>query len=81
MCMFSGVGLLSISYALAEGGWLSLILLLVIACLTFYTGLLIQRCMDTDPTIRSCPDISNRAFGKTGEAIVSITMNLLDLLN
>ncbi|KAL9998477.1 putative amino acid transporter, transmembrane domain-containing protein [Helianthus debilis subsp. tardiflorus] len=71
-----GVGLLSIPYALAEGGWLSLILLLVIASLTFYTGLLIQRCMDTDPTIRSYPDIGNRAFGKTGEAIVSITMNL-----
>ncbi|KAM0033541.1 putative amino acid transporter, transmembrane domain-containing protein [Helianthus debilis subsp. tardiflorus] len=69
-----GVGLLSIPYALA-GGWLSLILLLVIASLTFYTGLLIQRCMDTDPTIRSYPDIGNRAFGKTGEAIVSITMN------
>ncbi|KAJ0754420.1 putative amino acid transporter, transmembrane domain-containing protein [Helianthus annuus] len=76
MCMFSGVGLLSIPYALAEGGWLSLILLLVIASLTFYTGLLIQICMDTNPTIRSYPDIGNRAFGKTGEAIVSITMDL-----
>ncbi|KAM0033542.1 putative amino acid transporter, transmembrane domain-containing protein [Helianthus debilis subsp. tardiflorus] len=72
----SGVGLLSIPYALAEGGWLSLILLLVIASLTFYTGLLIQRCMDTDPTITSYPDIGNRAFGKTGEAMVSITMDL-----
>ncbi|KAF5792049.1 putative amino acid transporter, transmembrane domain-containing protein [Helianthus annuus] len=71
-----GVGLLSIPYALVEGGWLSLILLLVIASLTFYTGLLIQRCMDTNPTIRSYPDIGNRAFGKTGEAIVSITMDL-----
>ncbi|KAI7735923.1 hypothetical protein M8C21_031189, partial [Ambrosia artemisiifolia] len=72
----SGVGLLSIPYALAEGGWLSLILLLVIASSTFYTGLLIQRCMDTDPTITSYPDIGNRAFGKIGEAIVSITMDI-----
>ncbi|XP_076954222.1 amino acid transporter AVT1I-like [Bidens hawaiensis] len=72
----SGVGILSIPYALAEGGWLSLILLLLIASSTFYTGLLIQRCMDADPSITSNPDIGNRAFEKTGKAIVSITMDI-----
>ncbi|XP_071731068.1 amino acid transporter AVT1I-like [Rutidosis leptorrhynchoides] len=72
----SGVGILSIPYALASGGWLSLILLFIIASSTFYTGLLIKRCMDADPTIRSYPDIGDRAFGKTGRMIVSITMNV-----
>ncbi|XP_076960142.1 amino acid transporter AVT1I-like [Bidens hawaiensis] len=72
----SGIGILSIPYALAEGGWLSLILLLLIASSTFYTGLLIQRCMDADPSITSYPDIGNRAFGKTGKAIVSVTMDI-----
>nr|XP_043606612.1 amino acid transporter AVT1I-like isoform X2 [Erigeron canadensis]XP_043606613.1 amino acid transporter AVT1I-like isoform X2 [Erigeron canadensis] len=43
---------------------------------TFYTGLLIKRCMDADPTIRSYPDIGDRAFGKTGRIIVSVTMNI-----
>ncbi|XP_076886830.1 amino acid transporter AVT1I-like [Bidens hawaiensis] len=72
----SGVGILSIPYALASGGWLSLILLFLIASSTFYTGLLIKRCMDIDPTIRSYPDIGDRAFGKTGGTIVSITVNI-----
>ncbi|KAI3669995.1 hypothetical protein L6452_41548 [Arctium lappa] len=72
----SGVGILSVPYALASGGWLSLILLFTIASSTFYTGLLLQRCMDVDPTIRSYPDIGDRAFGKPGRTIVSISMNL-----
>lgn len=73
---FLGVGILSVPYALASGGWLSLLLLLVIACSTFYTGLLIQRCMDSDPTIRSYPDIGDRAFGTKGRIAVSVIMNI-----
>ncbi|KAL8251252.1 hypothetical protein R6Q59_034945 [Mikania micrantha] len=72
----SGVGILSIPYALASGGWASLMLLFIIASSTFYTGMLIKRCMDIDPTIRSYPDIGDRAFGKTGGTIVSITVNI-----
>ncbi|KAL4581764.1 hypothetical protein LXL04_006292 [Taraxacum kok-saghyz] len=64
LVLFLGIGILSVPYALASGGWLSLILLLVIATLTLYTGLLIQKCMDADPTIRTNPDIGERAFGK-----------------
>nr|XP_034893109.1 amino acid transporter AVT1J-like isoform X3 [Populus alba] len=59
----SGVGILSIPYALSSGGWLSLILLFVISTAAFYTGLLIQRCMDLDSNIRTYPDIGERAFG------------------
>ncbi|KAI9154323.1 hypothetical protein LWI28_024429 [Acer negundo] len=71
----SGVGILSTPYALSSGGWLSLILLFVIAITAFYTGLLIKRCMDADPNIRSYPDIGERAFGKKGRFLVSIFMN------
>lgn len=70
-----GVGMLSVPYALSSGGWLSLIILLIIACSTLYTGLLIQRCMDMDSNIRSYPDIGDRAFGIRGRAIVSVLMN------
>ncbi|KAH6791158.1 Transmembrane amino acid transporter family protein [Perilla frutescens var. frutescens] len=72
----SGVGILSIPFALSCGGWLSLILLLIIAAATFYTGILIKRCMDVDRNIRSYPDIGDRAFGAKGRAVVSIFMNL-----
>ncbi|KAM7511314.1 hypothetical protein LguiB_010189 [Lonicera macranthoides] len=72
----SGIGILSISYALSSGGWLSLILLLIIAASTFYTGLLIKKCMDVDPEIRTYSDIGYRAFGTKGRMAISVIMNL-----
>ncbi|XP_006350166.1 vacuolar amino acid transporter 1-like [Solanum tuberosum] len=72
----SGVGILSTPYALSSGGWLSMVLLLLIACATFYTSILIKRCMDFDPTITSYPDIGDRAFGTSGRILVSIFMTL-----
>ncbi|KAK1359546.1 Vacuolar amino acid transporter 1 [Heracleum sosnowskyi] len=72
----SGVGILSTPYALASGGWLSLIFLFLIAFVTFYTALLIQSCMDADSSIRTYPDIGERAFGRKGRVLVSTFMNL-----
>lgn len=74
--MKSGVGMLSIPYAVSSGGWLSLIVFVVIAECSLYTGLLIKRCMDMDPSIRTYPDIGDRAFGPKGRALVSIAMNI-----
>ncbi|PON38700.1 Amino acid transporter, transmembrane domain containing protein [Trema orientale] len=70
----SGVGILSVPYALASGGWLSLILFFTLALAAFYSGLLIQRCMDYDSNIRTYPDIGERAFGNKGRILVSIAM-------
>ncbi|XP_062106646.1 amino acid transporter AVT1I-like [Humulus lupulus] len=70
----SGVGILSIPYALATGGWLSLILFFTIATAALYSGLLIKRCMEFDSDIRTYPDIGERAFGDKGRMIVSIVM-------
>ncbi|KAK9069674.1 hypothetical protein SSX86_011578 [Deinandra increscens subsp. villosa] len=72
----SGVGILSVPYALSKGGWLSLLLLLLVALLCFYTGLLLRRCMDSDPLIKSYPDIGQVAFGRTGRAMVSMFLYL-----
>ncbi|KAK6280855.1 PREDICTED: vacuolar amino acid transporter 1 [Theobroma cacao] len=72
----SGVGILSIPYALAQGGWLSLLLLVLVAVLCWYTGLLLQRCMDLNPLIKTYPDIGEHAFGYKGRAIVSLFMYL-----
>ncbi|OVA00380.1 Amino acid transporter [Macleaya cordata] len=65
-------------YALASGGWLSLILLFIVASATFYTGLLItQRCVQAaNSNIRTYPDIGEHAFGHKGRTIVSIFMCL-----
>ncbi|KAH9654164.1 Aa trans domain-containing protein [Citrus sinensis] len=45
----SGIGILSVPYALSSGGWLSLIILVLIAAAASFTALLIRRCMDKDP--------------------------------
>ena len=63
MVLFSGIGIVSIPYALALGGWLSISLLFFIATACYYTGILVQRCMDMDAEIRTFPDIGQRAFG------------------
>jgi vesicular inhibitory amino acid transporter len=51
-----------------------LILIFVIAIAAFYSGLLMQRCMDVDSDIRTYPDIGNRAFGYNGRLLVSVFM-------
>ncbi|CAJ1829486.1 unnamed protein product, partial [Sphenostylis stenocarpa] len=73
----SGVGILSVPYALSSGGWLSLTLLFVIVAAAFYTSLLIKRCMDKNSNIRTYSDMGELAFGKTGRLIVLIICFLL----
>ncbi|XP_059661847.1 amino acid transporter AVT1I-like [Cornus florida] len=72
---FLGIGLLTVPYALSSGGWLSLVLFFLIAAMSFYTGLLLKRCLDADPSIRSYLDIAERAFGTKGRVMVYIIMN------
>ncbi|KAF5745449.1 vacuolar amino acid transporter 1-like [Tripterygium wilfordii] len=72
----SGVGILSIPFALSQGGWLSLVLLFLVAILCCYTGVLLRRCMDKDPLIKTYPDIGEQAFGHKGRALVSVFMYL-----
>ncbi|KAK6931233.1 Amino acid transporter, transmembrane domain, partial [Dillenia turbinata] len=70
----SGVGILSIPYALSLGGWLSLTLLFLVAALCCYTGLLLRGCMDAHPLIKTYPDIGQLAFGSKGRIMISIFM-------
>uniref|UniRef100_A0A803MC54 Amino acid transporter transmembrane domain-containing protein n=1 Tax=Chenopodium quinoa TaxID=63459 RepID=A0A803MC54_CHEQI len=69
-----GNGILIVPYALAHGGWLSLILFIIIAGVATYTSLLLKRCMDVDPRIRTYSHIGEYAFGNAGKVIVSIVL-------
>ncbi|OMO58188.1 Integrase, catalytic core [Corchorus capsularis] len=69
VCYF---GILSTSYALAQGGWLGLLLLFLVALVCWYTGLLLRRCMDIHPLIKTYPDIAQHAFGYKGRVIISV---------
>jgi len=66
-----GVGILAIPYALSSSGWISILFFFLIGVTTWYTGLLLQRCLKLDPMVRSYPDLANKAFGKKGRLLVS----------
>lgn len=51
-------------------------LLVVVATICCYTGILLSRCMDTDQSIRSYPDIGELAFGYKGRLLVAAFMYL-----
>ncbi|CAL5027919.1 unnamed protein product [Urochloa decumbens] len=72
----SGIGLLSIPYALSQGGWSSLSIFLAIAIICCYTGVLLQRCMDASPLVSTYPDIGALAFGRRGRLAVAAFMYL-----
>ncbi|ONM33210.1 amino acid transporter AVT1C [Zea mays] len=71
-----GVGILSTSYGIKEGGWSSLLLLPLLGGSSCYTGLLLKRCIDSSPNIGTYPDIGQAAFGVAGRIFVSVVLYL-----
>ncbi|XP_060213426.1 amino acid transporter AVT1I-like [Lycium barbarum] len=72
----SGIGIISLPYALSQGGWLCLMILFLVAIICCYTGFLLQKCMSASPSIRTYPDIGEFAFGNKGRVIISIFLYL-----
>lgn len=68
-----GVGILSTPYAAKEGGWLGLSILFIFGILSFYTGLLLRSCLDSEPGLETYPDIGQAAFGTAGRIAISVS--------
>lgn len=68
-----GVGILSTPYAAKEGGWLGLAILFIFAVLSFYTGILLRACLDSEPGLETYPDIGQAAFGTAGRIAISVS--------
>ncbi|THG21228.1 hypothetical protein TEA_028668 [Camellia sinensis var. sinensis] len=71
MNVLCGVGILSTPYAVKEGGWAGISILIIFAVLSFYTGLLLRSCLDSQPGLETYPDIGQAAFGTTGRFAIS----------
>ncbi|CAA2996324.1 vacuolar amino acid transporter 1-like [Olea europaea subsp. europaea] len=71
MNVLCGVGILSTPYAVKQGGWAGLSILLIFAVLSFYTGILLRYCLDSEPGLETYPDIGQAAFGTVGRVAIS----------
>ncbi|KAI4356491.1 hypothetical protein L6164_000513 [Bauhinia variegata] len=71
-----GLGLLTTPYALKQGGWFSLTILLMFAIMCYNTGILLRRCLDSSPGLETYPDIGQAAFGSAGRLGISIALYL-----
>ncbi|RAL43724.1 hypothetical protein DM860_014225 [Cuscuta australis] len=69
-----GVGILSTPYAVRQGGWIGLSILFFYAILSFYTGILLRHCLDSQPGLETYPDIGQAAFGSAGRVVISIIL-------
>ncbi|KAF8397752.1 hypothetical protein HHK36_016674 [Tetracentron sinense] len=70
MNVLCGVGILSTPYAAKEGGWGGLAILFTFGVLSFYTGILLRRCLDSEPGLQTYPDIGQAAFDNFIRGIV-----------
>ncbi|KAK5804257.1 hypothetical protein PVK06_031906 [Gossypium arboreum] len=71
--VLTGIGLLTTPYAVKEGGWLSLTLLLIFGVIACYTGILLKRCLESSPGLLTYPDIGQAAFGITGRLVIAVS--------
>ncbi|XP_071930292.1 amino acid transporter AVT1C-like [Coffea arabica] len=69
-----GVGILSTPYAVKEGGWVGLSILFIFAVVSYYTGILLRSCLDSQPGLETYPDIGHAAFGNVGRIAISIIL-------
>lgn len=69
-----GIGILTIPYAIKEGGWLSLLLLLMFSIICCYTGILLMRCLQSHPGLNTYPDIGQAAFGIAGRLGIAVSI-------
>ncbi|XP_065859137.1 amino acid transporter AVT1H [Euphorbia lathyris] len=70
--MLIGLGQLTTPYALENGGWLSVLMLVGIGIICGYTSHLLGKCLENSPKSKSYSDIGEEAFGSTGRVIASV---------
>lgn len=69
-----GVGILSTTCAVKEGGWVGLSILFIFAVVSYYTGILLHSCLDSQPGLETYPDIGHAAFGNVGRIATSVSI-------
>ncbi|KAK4776846.1 hypothetical protein SAY86_005534 [Trapa natans] len=66
-----GIGILTVPYTIHQGGWSSLLLLFLVSIIAGYTAILLKRCLESSPGLKTYPDIGQAAFGAYGRLAIS----------
>jgi len=66
VCAMAGVGVLGLPNAMFQSGWLGIVLCLVCAAFSSFTGWAIGKSMEQTPHSESYADLGEQAFGKPG---------------
>ncbi|XP_023743062.1 amino acid transporter AVT1H [Lactuca sativa] len=69
--MLIGLGQLSTSYGLENGGWISSFLLVALGIACAYSSHLLGKCLENNRKARNYTDIGHHAFGSHGRAITA----------
>lgn len=72
-----GIGILSVPYAIKQGGWMSLLPLILLGVISCYTGILIKRCLDSSLSLETYLDVGQAAFGLAGRIWFSVSCVVL----
>ncbi|KAJ9054116.1 hypothetical protein DSO57_1017929 [Entomophthora muscae] len=74
VCVVAGTGTLGLPYAMAQGGWISVVFFFVAAAMSTYTAKLLIECLYYKPGERlvEFPDIGEAAFGLPGRYFTKV---------
>ncbi|TKY47784.1 Vacuolar amino acid transporter 1 [Spatholobus suberectus] len=69
--MLIGLGQLSTPYAVENGGWASVFLLMGLGVMCAYSSHILGKCLKKNPKLRSFVDIGKHAFGAKGRLVAA----------
>ncbi|ORY08254.1 hypothetical protein K493DRAFT_201125 [Basidiobolus meristosporus CBS 931.73] len=74
VCVIAGTGTLQLPLTLKQGGWISIIMIILSACIATYTGNLLIKCLYYDGVTRlpDYPSVGEAAYGKYGKIFVRV---------
>ncbi|CAG8565335.1 16255_t:CDS:2 [Funneliformis mosseae] len=81
VCVVAGSGTLGIPYAIQQGGWITILLLILSATMNIYANIKLIECLYNNNEIRriSISQVSYDAYGKIGLGFVSFFFNALSI--